>query len=94
MQDIERVDLGRIGPADAESERASRISTASSVRCSAVSTFESASPSMPRPGRKTTAAATTGPAKGPRPASSTPAMRDLTSAPPAPPTGRAGAIGR
>src|SRR5712691_1751190 len=47
----------------------------SSSRRSAGRTLLSASPRMRRSGAMTTAAATTGPASGPRPASSTPAMR-------------------
>src|SRR5216683_2051519 len=50
-----------------------RISTSSRSRTAAVRTFESATPSRCVPGGKTTAAATTGPASGPMPTSSTPA---------------------
>src|SRR6266700_5104208 len=50
-----------------------RISTSSRSRWAAVRTFESATPSRCVPGGKTTAAATTGPASGPMPTSSTPA---------------------
>src|SRR5216110_1583502 len=50
-----------------------RISTSSRSRRAAVRTFESATPSRRVPGGKTTAAATTGPASGPMPTSSTPA---------------------
>ena len=46
-----------------------------SSRASAVRIFESAMPFGIRFGSSTTAAATTGPASGPRPASSTPATR-------------------
>ena len=49
-----------------------RISPASSSRRAAVSTFESARPSIVSRGSSMTAAAVTGPASGPRPASSTP----------------------
>src|SRR5678816_4170521 len=48
----------------------------SSARCSASSRFESSPPRIRVPGASITAAATTGPASGPRPASSTPARRD------------------
>ncbi len=48
-----------------------RIAALKRARVSALKTFESAMPAMARPGRRITAAATTGPAKGPRPASST-----------------------
>ena len=52
----------------------SRILTANFSRCSAVSTFESSSPRIGfAPIGNTTAAATTGPASGPRPTSSIPA---------------------
>src|SRR5262249_13966578 len=51
------------------------ISSKSQVRSSGLSRFESSSPSIIRSGRSITAAATTGPANGPRPASSTPATR-------------------
>src|SRR5690554_943506 len=51
-----------------------RISRASHVRSSSSSCFESFSPRMRRLRSSTTAAATTGPASGPRPASSTPAI--------------------
>src|SRR3989449_1173401 len=50
-----------------------RISTSSRSRWAAVRTFESATRSRRVPGGKTTAAATTGPASGPMPTSSTPA---------------------
>src|SRR5437667_7358934 len=50
-----------------------RISTPSRSRRAAVRTLESATPSRRVPGGKTTAAATTGPASGPMPTSSTPA---------------------
>src|SRR4051812_37942670 len=55
----------------------SRIRAASTSRRSGVSTLESASPLMRRAGSRITAATTTGPANGPRPASSTPAIRSL-----------------
>src|SRR5262249_42759645 len=51
------------------------ISPKSRTRSSGVRRFESSTPSTRRSGLSTTAAATTGPASGPRPASSTPAMR-------------------
>jgi hypothetical protein len=44
-------------------------------RSAGLKDFESATPSMGRRGLKITAAATTGPARGPRPASSMPATR-------------------
>ena len=50
-----------------------RIVSKSASRCSAVRRFESSSPLGMRLGLSTTAAATTGPASGPRPASSSPA---------------------
>ncbi len=56
----------------------SRISSARRSRSSGSSTLESASPRMGRAGLRITAAATTGPASGPRPASSTPATRSRT----------------
>src|ERR1700681_2490220 len=46
----------------------------STSRRAAVRIFESASPRMRRAGSRITAATTTGPASGPRPASSTPAV--------------------
>ncbi len=51
------------------------ISSKSSSRLWGVSFFESSSPSMNIPAGRITAAASTGPARGPRPASSTPAIR-------------------
>ena len=53
----------------------SRITTASSSRRGADSSLESRSPAIGRAGSRITAAATTGPASGPRPASSIPAIR-------------------
>src|SRR5579884_769307 len=52
----------------------SRMRAASAARRAGPSTFESASPRMRRAGSSITAATTTGPASGPRPASSTPAV--------------------
>src|ERR1044071_8560530 len=53
----------------------SRIFTARRFRASAVSCFESSTPAIARTsGGMTTAHATTGPARGPRPTSSTPAI--------------------
>ena len=52
-----------------------RISANSSSRCAAVRTFESATPDGTFFKSSTTAAATTGPASGPRPTSSSPAMQ-------------------
>ena len=69
--------------ATAQLSAASRIAGASAARSSAVSFFESSSRSrMPvglKKRGKTTAAATTGPASGPRPASSMPQTRDSVS---------------
>ena len=53
----------------------SLIQPARSSRFLALNSFESLMSGLKMPGSKTTAAATTGPARGPRPASSTPAMR-------------------
>src|SRR5688572_16801651 len=47
---------------------------ANASRCSALSSFESLRPLIARAGTRITAAANTGPASGPRPASSTPQM--------------------
>ena len=52
-----------------------RIAVASTSRRAGESTLESASPAIGRDGSRITAAATTGPASGRRPASSTPAIR-------------------
>src|SRR5688572_21638526 len=52
-----------------------RILIASSARSSGSTTLESRMPRMRRRGSRITAAATTGPASGPRPASSTPARK-------------------
>ncbi len=79
MQDVERVDLRRIRPADAETQRPPTDQRARAGRARPrTSTFESAMPAIGLPGRRITAAATTGPASGPRPASSTPATRHVT----------------
>jgi hypothetical protein len=51
------------------------MSATSRSRCAAVSFFESSTPGRRAPGARITAAATTGPASGLIPASSTPAMR-------------------
>ena len=51
----------------------SLIQSARRSRFLAVSSFESLMSGLKAPGSKTTAAATTGPASGPRPTSSTPA---------------------
>ena len=58
----------------------SLIRGARASRFFAVNFFESASPSIGRSGSRITAAAQTGPASGPRPASSTPAVRRGVSA--------------
>ena len=52
-----------------------RMTASNSSRSSGVRSFESFTPSIRVPGPKMTAAATTGPASGPRPASSSPATR-------------------
>jgi len=64
-------------PTDATAQAIARlrIEPASTSRRSGVSSFESRSPRTGRSGSRITAAATTGPASGPRPASSTPAHR-------------------
>ena len=63
--------------AQATAQAVARAATASAsrARAAAPSVLESASPATGRPGSRITAAATTGPASGPRPASSTPATR-------------------
>ncbi len=64
----------RAGDAKATAkEDVAQIFSNSSSRCSAVSRLESSMPLGIRLGSSTTAAATTGPASGPRPASSQPA---------------------
>jgi hypothetical protein len=52
-----------------------RIRSSADSRSAAVIILESRTPGIRVPGRNTTHAATTGPAKGPRPASSTPPRR-------------------
>ena len=76
LQDVQRVDLRGVGPADrpGAGSRADLARPAPRAR-GAVSAFESARPAIGRDGSRITAAATTGPASGPRPASSTPATR-------------------
>lgn len=61
--------------ATAQASACSRMRWASSVRRSGVNFFESSRPTIRRLGFSTTAPATTGPNKDPRPASSSPAMR-------------------
>ena len=61
-----------VASAIAQASAFSRISMASRSRRAAESFFESARPTIGRAGSRITAAATTGPASGPRPASSTP----------------------
>ena len=56
-----------------------RISRSSRSRSSGVSSFESLRPRIVRFSSRITAAATTGPASGPRPTSSTPAISPATS---------------
>ena len=62
LQDVERVDLLDAALATANANARSRICPASSSRRSGVSSFESASPRICRPGSRITAAANTGPA--------------------------------
>src|SRR4029079_7706742 len=64
--------------ATAQATARSRMRPASSSRRSAVSTFESARPFPRRAGSRITAAAYTGPASGPLPASSTPQTTSLS----------------
>src|SRR5689334_4062206 len=61
-----------LAEATAQASARPRISTARRSRAASVSCLESASPSMGRAGSSITAAANTLPARGPRPASSTP----------------------
>ena len=73
--DVQPVDLARAlaAPTPTASARA-RMRPARRTRTSGASRFESSTPAMARrPGGMTTAHATTGPASGPRPTSSTPA---------------------
>nr|WP_268969025.1 hypothetical protein [Tepidiphilus baoligensis] len=58
--------------ATAQASALARISAASRSRRLGLSFFESFKPDSEAPGGRITAAATTGPASGPRPASSTP----------------------
>src|SRR6185312_9382681 len=55
----------------------SRICGYSASRRFSLSFLESSRPAMGRAGSRITAATTTGPAKGPRPASSTPACKEM-----------------
>ena len=75
LEDVERIDFGRIRPAEPEAQRAApdrcREPRAHRARQAA---WNRRCRAIGRPGRKITAAATTGPASGPRPASSTPAV--------------------
>ena len=71
----------------------SRISRASASRFFAVSFLESANPSIGRAGSRITAAAQTGPARGPRPASSTPATYRSESSPQSDPPKRSSSAG-
>ena len=73
--DVQRVDLGGLDEGHRPRERARVIRSFRRSRSSAVSIFESASPGMWQSGSSTTAPATTGPARHPRPTSSHPAMR-------------------
>src|SRR5271168_5168760 len=61
--------------ATAQARACSRMRGANSARRSGVSFLESSRPTMRRLGLRITAAATTGPKRAPRPASSRPAMR-------------------
>ena len=82
LQDIQGVDLRPIRPADAETQRiAANDRRSSGVRSSGRQDLGIRDAVDGRPGRKITAAATTGPARGPRPASSMPATRRLTAIP-------------
>jgi hypothetical protein len=74
LQNVDRVD--RVDRAEGERNVGGRQSFAKTAsRCAGDSSFESAMPFGIFFGLRTTAAATTGPASGPRPASSTPAMQ-------------------
>ena len=76
VQDVERVDLLDAGLRPPRSTAPWRGSGRTAARAAArVSTLESARPRMRLRSSRITAAATTGPASGPRPASSTPAIR-------------------
>ena len=76
LQDVQRVDLLDAGLADAAAQRlGADLVVQPLARAPAVSTLESARPAIGRSSSRITAAATTGPASGPRPASSTPATR-------------------
>ncbi len=78
LQDVERVDLGDVRRRRrAHASALARISTASRARAAPDSSFESRRPAIGRAGSRITAAATTGPASGPRPASSTPATSSI-----------------
>ena len=80
LQDVERVDLVDVGRARPPTRaRASRISTASRSRAAASAASNRAGRAIGRAGSRITAAATTGPASGPRPASSTPAIEHRAS---------------
>ena len=72
-QDIYRIDLIDLRAADADSQRLRLDISASSARRAAVNFLESRKPPIGRAGSRITAAAMTGPARGPRPTSSTPA---------------------
>ena len=79
-QDVELVDLGDAGMGDRDHGRAPDRRVRASRRF-AVTCLESFSPSGMRTGSRITAAAVTGPASGPRPTSSIPAMRAMPRAP-------------
>src|ERR1700741_3461487 len=66
-----------VANATAQAVARSLMRAASTSRRSAVRIFESARPLMRRAGSRITAAAYTGPARGPRPASSTPQTKAL-----------------
>ncbi len=74
LQNIQRVDFDVVRPADAETQRVAPDDRGSSARALRASTsWNRRRPRWACRGRKITAAATTGPARGPRPASSMPA---------------------
>jgi hypothetical protein len=75
LQDVELVDFFHAGLGNAAAQALARISSYSFSRRAAVSFLESARPAIGCRSSRMTAAATTGPASGPRPASSTPATR-------------------
>ena len=75
LQDVERVDLLDVRPGHRPRERIAPDLDRELLALLGLETFESRIPRTRRLGSRITAAATTGPASGPRPASSTPATR-------------------